>query len=275
MVQLTLGFMEDESASPEMRKWVYDQFGNAAKASYTMFEATFTTNWPTKARPLIMEVNPAFSLFWVFYTVIVNFAVMRVIAALFLKQTLAVADADQERQTMEKMHQKEAFAEQIRLIFQRADKLGDGLLHQWEFDAMIEDTEVLKMFRKLDMDIEEIVTLYDILADRDGVADYEEFLAGALKMKNSARTLDIVQVMHQQLELSRSFDGLRNDVKKALALAQVGTTVPLSESAFTLLEECADNGHGDGNSCERVLRTIRMSGLSDDSAEQTVTVLTA
>merc|ERR1719324_1062089 len=68
MVQLLVGFMEVET-----RKWVYGRFGGSARATYTMFEATFTGSWVASARPLIEDVGPEYALFWVLYVVGINF----------------------------------------------------------------------------------------------------------------------------------------------------------------------------------------------------------
>merc|ERR1712113_189880 len=43
-------------------------------------------------------------------------------------------------------------------------------------------------------------------SDEDGVADYHEFLTAALKMKNSARTCDMIQVMHEQTRQMRAIE---------------------------------------------------------------------
>lgn len=245
MVQLSVGFLEDPTLDPELQKWVYLHFGTAARSTWTIFEATFTTNWPSRARRMVMEVSPWFSIFWVFYTVVVNFAIMRVIAALFLKQTLAVAHSDEERSSMEKMQQKEAFAEKIRDIFLRGDKLGDGVLHRWEFEAMMEDTEAQAMFNKLDLTTNEMMSLYEIMSDRDGVVDYEEFLAGALKMKNASRTLDMIEVLHEQMVLRRSVEILHSDCKRFFGAFLAASVGDISSGPGAAAEGAADASDND------------------------------
>ncbi len=66
---------------------------------------------------------------------------------------------------------------------------------------------MMQAFEKLELDGDEIFSLFDVLCADDGVADYEEFLSGALKMKSSARTIDALQIQHGQLAMAR-------DVKK-------------------------------------------------------------
>merc|ERR1712203_1052815 len=137
---------------------------------------------------------------------------------------MAVANADSERMAMEKAKEKEKFADSLRSIFKLADKLGDGVLHKWEFDDAIQNPEVMAMFEKLDMDEQEVVTVYNILSDEDGVADYHEFLTAALKMKNSARTFDMIQVMHEQTRQMRAIELVHEGLEHISACCAIDRT---------------------------------------------------
>jgi len=203
MVQLTANIVENEATGIDTRRWAHTKFGTSMGAMYTIFEATFTTGWPAVAQPLINEVHVAWALFWVPFVVIVNFAVMRIIAALFLKQTMAVAALDAERVAYEKVKEKEHFASELRHIFAAGDTSGDGMISRDEFELMLGNVEVVASFKKLELEMEEVEALFNVLSADDGQADYEEFLAGALKMKCSARTMDAVQILHAQILLSR------------------------------------------------------------------------
>lgn len=91
MVQLASPFIVDTSVGMDQRKWLFQMFGTTSRSVYTMFESTFTGGWRVYTRPVFEDYSAAFALFWVPYIVCVNFAVMRVVAALFLKQTMAIA----------------------------------------------------------------------------------------------------------------------------------------------------------------------------------------
>jgi len=248
IVMLTQGFVHDEAAEMEQRQWVFEHYGSAWRASWTMLEATFTTAWPSKARPLITDVSPWFAIFWLLYVIVVNFTVIRVISALFLKQTLAIANLDAERQGVEKMKERGTFAEKIRQIFVHADSSGDGYLSRSEFDAMMEDAKVLELLDNLEIEAHEVTMLYTMLCDDDGTVDYEEFLTGALKMKNNARTLDIVQVLHQNLVLKKAIERLEVENQKwvkAIAMGLTGAaSFELSPRAPSLNGQCSDEPAG-------------------------------
>lgn len=204
MVQCSFLYVEDESIDIETRLWLFQNFGTVTQSFYTMFECTFTGGWRFYSRPMIEDVSSNFAMFWVPYVFLVNFVVMRVVAAIFLRQTLAVADVDKERLAMETMKEKNFFAKELRGIFAEADTSCDGAICKAEFECMMENVNVCRTFEKLGLDTDEVVALFDVLSDDDGEADYEEFLSGALKMKTSARAIDAVQIMHQQLMMRRA-----------------------------------------------------------------------
>ena len=137
--QVMSGFIADEANSLPTRKKYYEKFGTTARAMYTMFEVTFSGGWPSTARPMIEQVSPWFAVWWVLYTTLVWFAVVRVMSALFLKQTMNVAANDAEQIALAKTREKETFVKILQDIFQEADCSGDGIITQDEFDVMIGD----------------------------------------------------------------------------------------------------------------------------------------
>lgn len=211
MFQMCAPIVQDASADLEQREWIYANFGTASIASYSMFEATFSSGWLSKAHYLITEVHVAFAIFWVVYIVVVNFAFMRVVAALFLKQTMFVASVDAERMAVEKMQRKEKVAQILADIFKQGDTSGDGSINAEEFMVMLTDKAILDMFEKLDIELPELKLLFQMLADDDGLAAYDEFLGAALKMKASARNIDAVQILHQLGVLRRELHSLADN----------------------------------------------------------------
>jgi voltage-gated sodium channel len=207
--QLALVFLEDESIEEKHREWLYRMFGSTTRSFYTLFECTFSSGWRTYSRKTIEEISLVYVAYWFPYVVCVNFACMRVIGALFLKQTLAVAQVDQERMAMESMREKEQFAKELHEVFFEADEKGDGTINQEEFEKMLRNPHIIAHFEKIDLEQDEVIALFGVLSADDGKVDYEEFLEGAMKMKSRARTIDSIQIMHHQLQMNRSLDQLK------------------------------------------------------------------
>jgi hypothetical protein len=206
--QSLTAFMENSHQPLEQRRWAFDRFGSASRATHRIFDATFSFSWVEDSRQMIKEVNGLFAIFWCIWVILINFTVMRVIEAIFLKQTLAVAREDAERMELQVMAQKEHHAAAIRDIFVKADSSGDGVVSSEEFLAFIYRPDVADAFIKLDLELIEVVALFRLLADEHGQADYEEFLQGALKLKSSASTIDAIQILHASKMLEDQIEGL-------------------------------------------------------------------
>eukprot|EP00931_Biecheleriopsis_adriatica_P105761 TRINITY_DN80297_c0_g1_i1.p1 TRINITY_DN80297_c0_g1~~TRINITY_DN80297_c0_g1_i1.p1 ORF type:complete len:528 (+),score=96.74 TRINITY_DN80297_c0_g1_i1:27-1610(+) len=205
-------YITDENVDKAKRLWTFYRFGSAGRATYTLFEAAFTGTWVTSARPLIEDVSPLFVIFWVPFVVLVNFAVMRVIAALFLKETLAIASRDAEREAKETQKRKQLFAKCLHDIFTMSDNNGDGQITPDEFAEMAKNPEVTSHFKSMELDMKDVTTLFMILAGDDGTADYQEFLEGSMELKMPTSKVDAVSLKHEIRSVHRSINDLRKDV---------------------------------------------------------------
>merc|ERR1719387_2174855 len=97
MTQALQEFITDESEDLAVRTDADIYFGRWTLSMLTLFEITLAPGaWARIGRLLIFEVSPWFSLFFIPYGWGVSFAIVRVISALFLKQTLAVTANDPE-----------------------------------------------------------------------------------------------------------------------------------------------------------------------------------
>jgi len=201
-------FVENSHKPLQDRTWIWENFGSASRATRRLFAATFSTSWVDDYRMMVDKVGGSTAIFWVLWTVFINFTVMRVIGAIFLKQTLVVAGEDAERMELQRMAKKESYADEIRNIFVKADTSGDGLVSSEEFLEFIYSPDVAGAFVKLDLELIEVVALFRLLADDTGRADYEEFLQGALKLKSNASTIDAIQILHASKMLEDQIEGL-------------------------------------------------------------------
>jgi hypothetical protein len=98
MCALLKSHIQDPTLDFGLRVWLYRHYGGPFRSSYTMFEVTLAGCWPTYFRPLIEKISPWYVVFAVTYITFVVFAIIRVITAIFLKQTLQVASSDAEAQ---------------------------------------------------------------------------------------------------------------------------------------------------------------------------------
>eukprot|EP00434_Breviolum_minutum_P003677 symbB.v1.2.003234.t1/scaffold179.1/size284905/1 len=99
------------------RQWVWARYGTTYRAMYTLYEITFAGNWPTNARPVLDKVSQMFVIFYLLYVTIIVFAVIRVISAIFLKDTLDEANNDAQQMVLERMRKKAEYVERLETTF--------------------------------------------------------------------------------------------------------------------------------------------------------------
>merc|ERR1719171_1762171 len=143
MAQSLQGYFADTSQEEEDRQYVYEHYGTFFRAMLTMFEITLAPGaWGKIGRHIIYKVDRLYILFFFLYVSGVTFAIIRVITAIFLKETLAAASSDQEMAISERLHQQDKYNKALRALFEEVDLDGSGSISMAEFQAMLEDRRV-------------------------------------------------------------------------------------------------------------------------------------
>lgn len=210
-----IDFIHDESQDLEVRRWVWQRYGTSYRATYTMFQVTFAGCWPSYVNPLFDNVSMWYALFFCIYVTFVVFAVMRVITAIFLKETLDAAGEDHEVVMSEKEATKKKYLRKLERIFHEMDVSGDGLVSEEEFKSMMEDENVKKYLVFLEVDLNESHSLFHMMADEDGQVSYTRFMDGMNRAKGLAKAADILCIRHD-------LEKLRKDIKLVKALSGHG-----------------------------------------------------
>merc|ERR1712048_1266193 len=153
-----------------------------------------------------------FTVFWVIWVVAINFTLLRIVGAFFLRETMENAVRDEERCAMMQLKRKGELSEVLRVMFQTADTSGDGAITQDEFDVMMAQPSVLAHFGDMGLDIDEVNAFFSVLTSDDGQADYNEFINGALAMASSSPTLDRMKSLQNQLRIERDVMDIRSRV---------------------------------------------------------------
>jgi len=213
LCQASMSAVQDGMGDELIRQWVHRYYGTSSKALWTVFELTFSGGWPTYARPLVEDIHPGFSVFFVLYIAGVTFAMFRIITALFLKETLAAASLDVETTVQEKLREKETYAQRLLDFFAVADESGDGHLTWDEFQRVLTDDRVKAYFSSLELDVQQLDRLFDMLDNGDRRVNCEEFVRGAARLKGHARALDVIAISQDCSCLLKRVDDLGAMVK--------------------------------------------------------------
>merc|ERR1719272_2613155 len=134
MTSLLASFaLEDHMrGSGEKREVVFEYFGTFTRSFLSLFEVTLG-NWAPIARLLHENVSEYFLPFILLYLSVVVFAVLNVIRAVFLHETLKVASGDDEMMILQKERAVRKYMRNMNMFFNEADADGDGSVTFAEF----------------------------------------------------------------------------------------------------------------------------------------------
>eukprot|EP00435_Cladocopium_sp_Y103_P009886 s3202_g2.t1 len=199
---LLLDFSASDVENYEDRQWVWLHYGTSYRALYTLYEITFAGNWPTNVRPVLNKVSHFYVLFFVFYVTVITFAVIRVISAVFLKDTLDAAQNDAENLVVERLRKKDdEYVARLEAVFKAIDKAGDGMITEERLTDILSHPKVEAYFQTLDIDVQESANLFHIIDNGDGEVTLDEFIDGIMRCKGQARAVDQVAMRFEVAKL--------------------------------------------------------------------------
>eukprot|EP00930_Biecheleria_cincta_P001988 TRINITY_DN103066_c0_g1_i1.p1 TRINITY_DN103066_c0_g1~~TRINITY_DN103066_c0_g1_i1.p1 ORF type:complete len:615 (+),score=126.19 TRINITY_DN103066_c0_g1_i1:63-1907(+) len=213
--QLAKPFLEDASISSEQRRQVFRYFGTFTKTTFTMFEIMFA-NWSPPARALLDNISDAYIGVIIVYRCVVGFAVLNIVNAVFVQQTMKVAQADHDFQVLQKQRQAEAYCTKLRAFFRTLDTSGDGLVSWQEFKVLLTDPKLKAWMSTLELEPYDLVHLFRMIDDGDGEISIDEFMDGAMRLRGLARSIDVAQNLACSHRMDVKLDAVLQGVAKAI-----------------------------------------------------------
>jgi len=208
-------FIADSAASVEDRQWIWDRYGTASRAMYTLYEVTFAGNWPTSARPVMEKVSRFYVWFFLVYITIIVFAALRVITAVFLRDTLEAARNDDESLVMERLRNKTKYLEKLEDVFDAIDGAHNGTISEEQLAHILSKPRAVAYFQTLDVDVVESNALFRMLDNGDGQITHEEFIDGILRCKGPARAMEQVAMRSELRQVDAKVSKLLRSMARA------------------------------------------------------------
>eukprot|EP00439_Symbiodinium_sp_Y106_P063056 s2357_g9.t1 len=212
-------FFEDEDYDESLREAVFRYYGTFTRTFLTMFEILFA-NWGPACRVLVENFSEWFSIFFLFYRCVLGFAVLNVVNAVFVQQTMKTAGSDEELAFKQKEKDAQMYTRKVKRLFQTIDDSGDGTLNLEEFSKLVQSPKLKFWMSQLELEYHDLLSLFEFLDNGDGEITLMEFIEGAARLRGGAKALDIWRI-ETKLEV------LFEEVLKALHHSS-GKIMPLS-----------------------------------------------
>jgi len=207
--QLLKPYMDDTQAPFEERALVYKYFGTFTATMLTMFEITFA-NWVPTCRLLVHNVAESYGLFFILYRCMFCFAVLKVIAAVFISETHRLVSSDDELALLQSHRHQQDCARKLKAMFRVLDQSGDGKVSWLEFQHLLNDDVTKSWAAAMEIDTHEIKTLFKFLDTGDGEVSVDEFIDGIPKMRGPAKSSDVMHLVAFSKRIEQTMSSLQN-----------------------------------------------------------------
>eukprot|EP00490_Sorites_sp_Unknown_P014365 CAMPEP_0114642096 /NCGR_PEP_ID=MMETSP0191-20121206/2636_1 /TAXON_ID=126664 /ORGANISM="Sorites sp." /LENGTH=215 /DNA_ID=CAMNT_0001854237 /DNA_START=249 /DNA_END=896 /DNA_ORIENTATION=+ len=202
-----------------------------------MFEITFSGSWPSRVRIVTEKVSGWYAIPFLFYIAFVVFAVIKIVTALFLKETLhsAANDADMMLEDSERISKN--YQQKLEGLFRLADNDGDGHLTLQEFMETMNLQSVQHYLKILDVTVNDSRILFDILDDGDGLVTITEFCQGISKLRGHVKPIDFVTLHRENARILKECRGTSKEMRHVSHMMGrwlLMSTAPGGETSSTL-----------------------------------------
>jgi len=207
LFQILYSFTSDAEIDFSKREAVFEYFGTLDNTMLTMFEITYG-NWIPVCRLLVRDVHQRFDLFFILYRCMFCFAVIRIIAAVFISETSRIVAHDENLARLRKNQDRQFAARKLHKIFLALDESGDGLLSRDEFCGVVEDGSLSEFTAYMGVGKSEIMSLFQTFDSGDGLVSMEEFLDGVAELKSNAKSSEVKCLLALNRKLCSKMDSL-------------------------------------------------------------------
>ncbi|CAE7913043.1 NOV [Symbiodinium necroappetens] len=198
------------------------------------------------------KVNRLFVLFFAVYITIIVFAALRVITAVFLRDTLDAARNDDEALITERLRSKSKYLEKLEDVFEAIDSAHNGTISEKQLAEILAIPKAAAYFQTLDVDVLEGAALFRILDNGDGIITHAEFVDGILRCKGPARAMEQVamrsELRQMDAKVTKLIRALERDPRAVhisrSSASMIGFRYPTAcvEGFLTLIVRCTKDG---------------------------------
>ncbi|CAE7720451.1 CACNA1B [Symbiodinium pilosum] len=195
---------------------LFKYFGSPLRTMTTLFRSiSGGVTWEEPANAL-QDVGGEWVLLFTVYVAFCLFAVLNVMVGVFCHSAITGAEKDQDLLVQSLLQEKEGFRERFLQLFKQIDD-GSGRITLLEFENRFQDESVKALFEALELGATDAWTLFQML-DKDGDhnIDADEFIDSCIRMRGSARSVDVcglrlqtAKIRSQLSELTRASEQMQ------------------------------------------------------------------
>jgi len=201
------------------------RYGGVGRTMMTLFMTiSGGLEWREAAAPMV-ELGWIYAVLWTCYIMFMIFGMLNVLTGIFVDAAFQAMNNDRDNIIQTQLEEKHSLINTIRTVFQESDDDGSGQVSLEEFQTLLKNQEMKAYLDAIGIDSSEAHGLFRLLDDDgSGTVSVDEFVTGLLRVKGSAKAVDMVMLLYENRKiskkLSRIFRQMRsvNDVINHLAV---------------------------------------------------------
>jgi len=137
------------------------------------------------------------------------FGLLNVLTGIFVDAAIKAMMNDRDNKIATQMEERESLVNTIRSVFHTSDSDGSGMITDAEFETLLRDDELVFYLEAIGIDSTEARGLFRLLDDdNSGMVSIDEFVTGFLKLKGSAKSVDMATLLYENRKVAKKMDKL-------------------------------------------------------------------
>jgi len=192
---------------------IQKMYGTLPRTIYTLFKAICGgVDWEVVAEPL-SDLGWIYVTIFMIYIAFMYFAVLNVVVGVFCNSAIENANKDQDAVVSEHIREKNQYVTMLKTLFQDVESMNYGVITLHDLEKSFQNPDIMAWFAALGLEVSDAWTLFKLLDTQErGVIEIEDFVEGCLKLKGSARSLDMARMMYENRWIMNKLVRLSQDV---------------------------------------------------------------
>jgi len=182
---------------------VEDYYGGVIVIMQTLFMAITGGDWTVMSVPLT-DVSWICKVLWFSYVSFVIFGLLNVFTGIFVESATHAANSDREIVMQAEREDEESTLNSIRALFSSSGYGKDGHVTEDALQELMNQNDFKGQLSALGLHTSEAHGLFKLLdGDNSGFVSIDEFLSGCLRLKGTARAVDMVTLLFETSKMNR------------------------------------------------------------------------
>jgi len=178
---------------------------------------------------------------FVVYISFFSFVVVNSLTSIIIEATMHHATHERSEVIAEELKRKRSYISQFEQLFKKLDDDHSGDISLDELEKHLNDEGMLAFMQSLDIDASDISQFFSLLAlDGSNAVDVESFVVGCMKLKGTARSMDLLCLYNSHVNLSRAHRRFEQKVSEDMGRLQESTQAVLRILLSTFMQGDAD-----------------------------------